>query len=47
MPVIRKYESTHLKDFNDIQPFVSHPNLKILSYSDVHYFENSIKADIG
>lgn len=47
MPAIRKYESTHLKAFNDIQPYVQHNDLSILSYSDVHYFENSLKADIG
>lgn len=47
MPVIRKYESSHLKDFKDIHPYVPHNNVKILSYSDVHYFENSTSADIG
>jgi hypothetical protein len=47
MPIIRKYESTHLKSFNDIESYKPHNNLSILSYSDVHYFENSIKANLG
>jgi hypothetical protein len=47
MPIIRKYESTNLKSFNDIKPYKLHDNLSVLSYSDIHYFENSISANLG